>query len=95
MENLETNIKRFIKEAEKKGKNKISINRHRLINDISGGEWSMVGGAFCCIPYITCGRKYYNQTEKNLLIREKEILNKFRDQGYNVTNCFGNIKIKW
>ena len=88
-------MKQISKDLSKKLKKKEKINRHRLINDISGGEWSMVGGAFCCIPYITCGRKYYNQTEKNLLIREKEILNKFRDQGYNVTNCFGKIKIKW
>lgn len=47
------------------------------------------------MPYKTCGRKYYNESEKNLILKEKEILNKFRKDGYNVSTSCGMIIIKW
>ncbi len=94
LENFKPTAEKAIHEAVKRGLRKTIIKRSKLIREITGDGIDEYRTLWhCCICYA--GRKFYNNTEKELLQKEKEILQELRNDGYKVKIDGAYIIIEW
>ncbi len=94
LENFKPEAEKAIARAEKKGLHSITTWRLKLIREIEGDVPRITLLIFPCCRLCE-GRKVHNETEEELLRREKEIFDEFRIDGYKVVIDGAEIIISW